>query len=121
MSSSPRRPDRRAAPDLTHVAVGLSKTLVTDLDELPPACRHRSGTRGAGHHQRPQRAGNGQGSSLCRRRRGGREARRAPSRAPHRADPSPAARATDDREAAQRAATAAPLITFEMDEETAWP
>ena len=37
MSSSPRRPDRRAAPDLTHVAVGLSKTLVTDLDELPPA------------------------------------------------------------------------------------
>lgn len=37
MPSSPRRPDRRAAPDVTHVAVGFSKALLTDLDELLPS------------------------------------------------------------------------------------
>lgn len=37
MSSSHPRPDRRAAPDVTHVAVGFSKGLLTDLDTLLPA------------------------------------------------------------------------------------
>ena len=35
--SSPRGPDRRAAPGVTHVAVGFSQALLTDLDELLPA------------------------------------------------------------------------------------
>jgi len=35
--SSPRGPDRRAAPGVTHVAVGFSQALLTGLDELLPA------------------------------------------------------------------------------------
>jgi biotin carboxylase len=37
--SSPRRPDpdHRAAPDVTHVVVGFSRGVLTDLDELLPA------------------------------------------------------------------------------------
>jgi biotin carboxylase len=34
--SSPRGPERHAAPDVTHVVVGFSKTLLADLDELLP-------------------------------------------------------------------------------------
>jgi biotin carboxylase len=37
MSSSPRRTDRRAAPDVTHVLVGFSKGVLSDLDDLLPA------------------------------------------------------------------------------------
>jgi biotin carboxylase len=37
MPSSPRRPDRQAAPDVTHVVVGFSKGILADLDELLPA------------------------------------------------------------------------------------
>jgi biotin carboxylase len=37
MSSSPRRTNRRAVPDVTHVLVGFSKGVLTDLDDLLPA------------------------------------------------------------------------------------
>jgi biotin carboxylase len=37
MSQAPRTPDRRAAPDVTHVLVGFSKGVLADLDGLLPA------------------------------------------------------------------------------------
>ena len=37
MLSPPRRTNRRAAPDVTHVLVGFSKGVLTDLDDLLPA------------------------------------------------------------------------------------